>query len=72
MYFKYNIYNVKAVPTSSSITFEKKGNIIPFVRFYDSIGEEVYWDYQLIDNPNNNKQYQISDIPSIVAVVLIK
>lgn len=67
-----NIYSVKAVPASGSITFEKKGDIIPFVRFYNSIGEEVYWDYQLIDNPNNNKQYQISNIPGIVAVVLIK
>ena len=67
-----SIYSVQIVPTSGSITFNKKEGITPFVRFYNSTGEEVYWDYQLIDNPNNANQYKIDNIPSIVAVVLIK
>lgn len=67
-----SIYSVQIVLTSRSITFNKKEGITPFVRFYNSIGEEVYWDYQLIDNPDNTNQYKIDNIPGIVAVVLIK
>ena len=67
----YSIQETVSI-TSRSITFNKKGDITPFVRFYNSIGEEVYWDYQLINNPDNTNQYKINNIPSIVAVVLIK
>lgn len=65
------IYSIQETvqPTSRSITFDKKENIKPFIRFYNEKGEEVYWDYQLIDNTN---QYQISNIPGIVTTVLIK
>lgn len=67
-----SIYSVQQVPESGSVTFNKKEGITPLIRFYNSTGEEVYWDYQLIDNPKNANQYKIDNIPSIVAVVLIK
>lgn len=66
------------VDSSRIITFKKvfstdgKTIIKPFIRFYDEKGEEVYWDYQLVDNPKDNTQYQISSIPGIVKMVLIK
>lgn len=68
------IYSIQETvqPASRSITFNKKENIKPFIRFYNEKGEEVYWDYQLIDNPNNTNQYQINNIPGIVTTVLIK
>lgn len=72
------IYSEQQEVSSGTITFKKafstdgKTIIKPFVRFYTSIGEEVYWDYQLIDNPDNTNQYKIDNIPSIVKMVLIK
>lgn len=61
----------KTVPTSRTITFDKKENIKPFIRFYNSAGEEVYWDYKLVElHPDN--LYQINNIPSIITDVLIK
>lgn len=68
------IYNIQEIvqPASRSITFNKKENIKPFIRFYNEKGEEVYWDYQLINNPDNTNQYQINNIPGIVTTVLIK
>lgn len=66
------------VNSSRIITFKKifsidgKTIIKPFIRFYDEKGEEVYWDYQLVDNSKDNTQYQISNIPGIVKMVLIK
>lgn len=66
------------VDSSRIITFKKvfstdgKTIIKPFIRFYDEKGEEVYWDYQLVDNSEDNTQYQISSIPGIVKMVLIK
>lgn len=72
------IYSEQQEVSSGTITFKKafstdgKTIIKPFVRFYNSIGEEVYWDYQLIDNPDNTNQYQINNIPGIVTTVLIK
>ena len=72
------IYSEQQEISSGTITFQKvfstdgKTIIKPFVRFYNSIGEEVYWDYQLIDNPDNTNQYKIDNIPGIVKMVLIK
>lgn len=72
------IYSEQQEVSSGTITFKKafstdgKTIIKPFVRFYNSIGEEVYWDYQLIDNPDNTNQYKIDNIPGIVTTVLIK
>lgn len=72
------IYSEQQEVSSGTITFKKafstdgKTIIKPFVRFYNSIGEEVYWDYQLIDNPDNTNQYKIDNIPGIVKMVLIK
>lgn len=72
------IYSEQQEVNSGTITFKKafstdgKTIIKPFVRFYNSIGEEVYWDYQLIDNPDNTNQYKIDNIPGIVKMVLIK
>lgn len=68
------IYSIQETvqPASRSITFNKKENIKPFIRFYNEKGEEVYWDYQLINNPDNTNQYQINNIPGIVTTVLIK
>lgn len=68
------IYSIQEIvqPASRSITFNKKENIKPFIRFYNEKGEEVYWDYQLINNPDNTNQYQINNIPGIVTTVLIK
>ena len=66
------------VDSSRTITFEKvfstdgKTIIKPFIRFYNGKGEEVYWDYQLINNPDNTNKYQINNIPGIVTTVLIK
>lgn len=68
------------IGSSQTITFKKvfstDGEITtiikPFIRFYDEWGEEVYWDYQLVDKPEDNTQYQISNIPGIVKMVLIK
>lgn len=66
------------VGSSGTITFKKafstdgKTIIKPFIRFYDEQGEEVYWDYQLVDKSEDNTQYQISNIPGIVKMVLIK
>ena len=66
----YSIQETVSI-TSRSITFNKKGDIKPFVRFYNSVGEEVYWDYKLVElHPDN--LYQINDIPSIITDVLIK
>lgn len=72
------IYSEQQEVNSGTITFQKvfstdgKTIIKPFIRFYDERGEEIYWDYQLIDNPDNTNQYQISSIPGIVKMVLIK
>lgn len=72
------IYSEQQEVNSKTITFKKvfstdgKTIIKPFIRFYDEWGEEVYWDYQLIDNPDNTNQYQINNIPGIVTTVLIK
>lgn len=72
------IYSEQQEVNSRTITFKKvfstdgKTIIKPFIRFYDEWGEEVYWDYQLIDNPDNTNQYQINNIPGIVTTVLIK
>ena len=72
------IYSEQQEVSGGTITFKKVFNtdgktiIKPFIRFYDKWGEEVYWDYQLIDNPDNTNQYKIDNIPGIVAVVLIK
>lgn len=72
------IYSEQQEVSSGTITFKKvfstdgKTIIKPFIRFYDEWGEEVYWDYQLIDNPDNTNQYQINNIPGIVTTVLIK
>ena len=72
------IYSEQQEVSSGTITFKKvfstDGETIikPFIRFYDEQGEEVYWDYQLVDNSKDNTQYQISNIPSIVKMVLIK
>lgn len=72
------IYSEQQEVSSRTITFEKvfstdgKTIIKPFIRFYNGKGEEVYWDYQLIDNPDNTNQYQINNIPGIVTTVLIK
>lgn len=72
------IYSEQQEVNGGTITFKKVFNtdgktiIKPFIRFYDKWGEEVYWDYQLIDNPDNTNQYKIDNIPGIVAVVLIK
>ena len=72
------IYSEQQKVSSGTITFQKvfstdgKTIIKPFVRFYNSIGEEVYWDYQLIDNPDNTNQYKIDNIPGIIKMVLIK
>ena len=72
------IYSEQQKVSSGTITFQKvfstdgKTIIKPFIRFYDERGEEVYWDYQLVDNSKDNTQYQISNIPSIVKMVLIK
>lgn len=72
------IYSEQQEISSGTITFQKvfstdgKTIIKPFIRFYDERGEEVYWDYQLVDNSKDNTQYQISNIPSIVKMVLIK
>ena len=72
------IYSEQQEVSSGTITFKKvfstDGETIikPFIRFYDEKGEEVYWDYQLVDNSKDNTQYQISNIPSIVKMVLIK
>lgn len=66
------------VNSSRIITFKKvfstdgKTIIKPFIRFYDEKGEEVYWDYQLVDNSKDNTQYQINNIPGIIKMVLIK
>ena len=37
----YSIQETVSI-TSRSITFNKKGDIKPFIRFYNSVGEEVY------------------------------
>ena len=72
------IYSEQQEVSGGTITFKKVFNtdgktiIKPFIRFYDKWGEEVYWDYQLIDNPDNTNQYKIDNIPGIVAIVLIK
>lgn len=72
------IYSEQQEVSGGTITFKKvfstdgKTIIKPFIRFYDEWGEEVYWDYQLIDNPDNTNQYQINNIPGIVTTVLIK
>lgn len=71
------IYSEQQEVSSGTITFQKvfstDGKTIkPFIRFYDERGEEVYWDYQLVDNSEDNTQYQISSIPGIVKMVLIK
>ena len=72
------IYSEQQEVSGGTITFKKvfstdgKTIIKPFIRFYDEWGEEVYWDYQLVDNSKDNTQYQISNIPSIVKMVLIK
>ena len=72
------IYSEQQKVSSGTITFQKvfstdgKTIIKPFIRFYDERGEEVYWDYQLVDNSEDNTQYQISNIPGIVKMVLIK
>lgn len=72
------IYSEQQKVSSGTITFQKvfstdgKTIIKPFIRFYDEWGEEVYWDYQLVDNSEDNTQYQISNIPGIVKMVLIK
>ena len=72
------IYSEQQKVSSRTITFQKvfstdgKTIIKPFIRFYDERGEEVYWDYQLVDNSEDNTQYQISNIPGIVKMVLIK
>ena len=72
------IYSEQQEVSGGTITFKKvfstdgKTIIKPFIRFYDERGEEVYWDYQLVDNSKDNTQYQISNIPSIVKMVLIK
>ena len=72
------IYNEQQEVSSGTITFQKvfstdgKTIIKPFIRFYDERGEEVYWDYQLVDKSEDNTQYQISNIPGIVKMVLIK
>lgn len=72
------IYSEQQKVSNGTITFQKvfstdgKTIIKPFIRFYDERGEEVYWDYQLVDNSEDNIQYQISNIPGIVKMVLIK
>lgn len=72
------IYSEQQEVSGGTITFKKvfstdgKTIIKPFIRFYDEWGEEVYWDYQLVDNSKDNTQYQISNIPGIVKMVLIK
>lgn len=72
------IYSEQQKVSNGTITFQKvfstdgKTIIKPFIRFYDERGEEVYWDYQLVDNSEDNTQYQISNIPGIVKMVLIK
>lgn len=72
------IYSEQQEVSSGTITFKKafstdgKTIIKPFIRFYDERGEEVYWDYQLVDKSEDNTQYQISNIPGIVKMVLIK
>ena len=72
------IYSEQQKVSSGTITFQKvfstdgKTIIKPFIRFYGEQGEEVYWDYQLVDNSEDNTQYQISNIPGIVKMVLIK
>ena len=72
------IYSEQQEVSGGTITFKKvfstdgKTIIKPFIRFYDGKGEEVYWDYQLVDNSKDNTQYQISSIPGIVKMVLIK
>ena len=72
------IYSEQQKVSNGTITFQKvfstdgKTIIKPFIRFYDEKGEEVYWDYQLVDNSKDNTQYQISSIPGIVKMVLIK
>ena len=72
------IYSEQQKVSNRTITFQKvfstdgKTIIKPFIRFYDERGEEVYWDYQLVDNSEDNTQYQISNIPGIVKMVLIK
>lgn len=72
------IYSEQQEVSSGTITFQKvfstdgKTIIKPFIRFYDERGEEVYWDYQLVDKSGDNTQYQISNIPGIVKMVLIK
>ena len=72
------IYSEQQEVSGGTITFKKvfstdgKTIIKPFIRFYDKGGEEVYWDYQLVDNSKDSTQYQISNIPSIVKMVLIK
>lgn len=72
------IYSEQQEVSGGTITFKKvfstdgKTIIKPFIRFYDEKGEEVYWDYQLVDNSKDNTQYQISSIPGIVKMVLIK
>ena len=72
------IYSEQQEVSGGTITFKKvfstdgKTIIKPFIRFYDKWGEEVYWDYQLVDNSEDNTQYQISSIPGIIKMVLIK
>lgn len=72
------IYSEQQEVSSGTITFQKvfstdgKTIIKPFIRFYDERGEEVYWDYQLVNKSGDNTQYQISNIPGIVKMVLIK
>lgn len=65
------VSNNRTITFKQAFSEDGKTIIKPFVRFYNSGGEEVYWEYQLINN-SDTKEYQISNIPNIVVIVLIK
>ncbi len=79
-----SIYNIQTSPVSSpdsnvgfnvsfNIVYDDGTPITPFVRFYTSDGEEVYWEYTLVAEPEDKPlQYKIIKIPTIVTTVLIK
>ena len=72
------IYNIQTVPSSDQavsfkIVYDESKPITPFVRFYTENGEEVYWEYTLVAEPENSPTtYKIIKIPAIVKTVLVK
>ena len=72
------IYNIQMTPSpdqtvSFKIVYDESKPITPFVRFYTENGEEVYWEYTLMVEPEGDSTtYKISQIPAIVTTVLVK